>query len=138
MIRNIFSIIAGSIVAYIIISLVELASLWVYPLPEGVNLADEASMKAYMKEMPQGVFFLLLVAYAAGSLVGGAVAAFINTKMKLAASIGVAAVLTIMGFINLASLPHPVWFWIAGSAIYLPFAWLGGRQVVKRMERNVS
>ncbi len=127
--RNILSIIVGLIVGIIIISLVELLGHLVYPVPAGVrNLAE---LKSYFAEAPAIIFIVVILGYALGSLAGGLVAALIRKKSKMSNALTVGGILMGLGLRNLIILSHPLWVTIIALAVFIPFAWLGGKLAVK-------
>ena len=46
---------------------------------------------------------------------------------KVIHSIIVGALLMVSGIANMIMLPHPLWMWIFGLMIFIPFAYLGNR-----------
>ena len=132
MLKNSIAIIVGLIAAGIVIMLVEMFGHVIYPPPAEFDPADSDSIKMLIELAPAGALMMVVLAYVLGSLVGGAVAALIKGKNKLYRAMIVGIILMIAGIFNLASNPHPVWFWVLCLLIFVPFAYLGGRLVVKR------
>lgn len=67
----------------------------------------------------------LLIAFGAGSLTAGAVARLVSEHVTpLSASI-CGIVLMLLGFMNLLTVEHPMWFAISSTLVYIPAAWVG-------------
>jgi hypothetical protein len=111
MIRLILGIIAGLIAAVITVALVETLGHMIYPPPPGVDVTDPAQLSAIMSTIPLGAKIAVLVAWAVGILVGGAVSIIIARKTWPAWVVGGAVLL--MGAITMYMIPHPLWMIIA-------------------------
>jgi hypothetical protein len=130
--KRILSVFAGLITAFIVIFLLE--NLWkvIYPPPANLNLEDKAVWSELMKTMPMGALWCLILGYAAGSFAGGLVAAKVAVNVRV--SIVVGAILMVGGIANLVMIEHPLWFIIVSNLVYIPFAYLGGKMVVKTQQ----
>lgn len=129
MVRAILGTIVGVVAGTVVILLIEILGHNVYPFPPGVDPKDPESLKAYMAAAPLGASLFVLAAYAFGSFTGGAAGAAAGGKRG--AGVATGGVLMILGIVALLMYPHPVWFWAASLALYLPAAWLGARLVRK-------
>lgn len=127
---GICGIIVGSIVNMALI----MASWRIYPMPEGTNMYDPESMRAYIETLPTPAFLLVLAAHAGGALVGGFVAAAIGGKAHVLLGGIVGGFFLMGGIMNLFSLPSPLWFAIADLASYLPCGILGALLAPRRQE----
>lgn len=124
-VRSILAVIVGMLVAFVVIVLFEAVGVRLYPPPPGFNPADRESLKAMVTAMPLAAKLCVLLAYAAGSVAGGWVAARIAPRARMMHAMIVAALLFGAGLMNLMTIPHPPWFWVASSAIYWLGAWSG-------------
>lgn len=125
-VRSILAVIAGMLVAFVIIALVEMVGMRVYPPPAGMDPRDPESIKAAMAQIPLGALLVVLLAYAAGSVAGGWIAARFAPRARLMHAMIVGAILLGAGIMNMTMFPHPGWFWVSAIAIYLLGAWSGG------------
>jgi len=125
-VRSILAVVVGMLVAFVVIALVEAVGLRVYPLPAGIDLRDPASIKAAMAQRPLAALLFVLMAYAGGSVAGGWVAARFAPGSRIMHAMIVGAILVGAGIMNMMSIPHPVWFWVASIGICLLGAWRGG------------
>ena len=126
-VRSILAIIGGMLVAFVVIALIEVIGMRLYPPPAGMDPRDPESIRQPMANLPRAALLCLLVAYAAGSVAGGWVAARFAPSARLMHAMIVGGVLLGAGLMNLRTIPHPTWFWVSSIAIYLLGAWSGGR-----------
>jgi hypothetical protein len=132
--KTTLGLIAGVIVAFVIISLNENITSSIHPVPEGMNMNDIESVKAYINTMPITAFLAILLGYTVASFVGAFTATYISKIMRH--SFIVAFILMLANTANLVMIPHPVWFAIASSLIYPPFAWMGGKSAMAMQKKN--
>ena len=126
-VRSTLAVVVGMLVAFVLIALVQVIGLRVYPPPAGIDLTNPESLRSAMAEMPLGAQLFILLAYAAGSVAGGWVAARFAPSARMMHAMILAALLVGAGLVNLMSIPHPAWFWVASNAIYLLGAWSGAQ-----------
>ena len=126
-VRSILAVVVGMLVAFVLFALVQIIGMRAYPPPPGTDPMNAESVKAAMRQMPLGALLFVLLSYAAGSVAGGWVAARFAPKAKLMHAMIVGALLFGAGLVNLSMIPHPAWFGVASSAIYLLGAWSGAR-----------
>jgi hypothetical protein len=132
--KTTLGLIAGIIVAFVIISLNEHITSSMHPAPEGMNMNDIEVVKSYISTMPITAFLTILLGYSVASFVGAFTATYISKIIRH--SFIVALILILANTANLLMIPHPVWFAIASSLIYLPFAWLGGKSALSMQKKN--
>src|SRR5262249_27587947 len=91
---------------------------------------DPEALKKVLPTMPTGAFLLLLFDYAAGSLAGGLVAAWVARRRPALHALIVGGVLTVLGYLNLLLLPgHPAGSRAANGVVYLLPACAGFRLI---------
>ncbi len=134
--RKVGGFFVGFLVAMVVVILCQSLNLQLYPLPEGFDPSDTEALKAHVASQPTGAFFGVLASYFFGSLAGGATATRVAKDPR--AGIAVGAALMIGGFSNLTRIPHPVWFAIVSTLIYLPSAWIGSALALKRLEEDAQ
>ena len=125
MLRSIVALICGVIAGSIFNMAIVMLSWVMYPLPDGANTSDPATMKMYIQSLPAQAFLVVLAAHAGGALVGGLVAALIARKWQLVLGAIVGGFFLIGGIMNILSLPCPVWFAVADLVLYVPCGFLG-------------
>jgi hypothetical protein len=114
MIRSILAVVAGLVLSFAIVVLVQGLSAILYPLPPGVDVNDPASLRAAMADVPAGALFLVALAWFVGTFAGAWVAARVALRAPSAHAFAVGGILTLAGVANLLMLPHPAWFWVLG------------------------
>ena len=131
-IRSVLTVLAGAIVAGILIALVEAIGHLVYPPPPGVDPWDRESLRTAMESIPVGALVAVLLAWGVGTFAGSWLAARIAGRAGLAHGMVVGLLMLAAGVANMLMIPHPLWFWGAGVAVFPLTAWLGGRMVGDR------
>ena len=118
--RMILGIALGIVVAFATVFAINLAGHQVYPLPSDLNMRDPEAVGAFIETMPPGALAIMVIAWFAGALDGGIVAALVSRRSWTvwpAAGLVAAA-----GVINVLMIPHPVLLQIGAVAAPL----LGG------------
>lgn len=131
MAKLILKVFLGVISGGLVVFLVEMLGNTIYPPPQGTNMSDPESLRAYLQNAPTGSILFVILAWALGSFAGGFVTALINTYAKLQNAMIVGMVLMIFGIFNLIMLPSPLWFTILGILVFIPFAYGGGMLAIK-------
>lgn len=137
MIRNILSIVFGIVSSFIVILLIETIGHYISPPPVNFDLNKQDELKTYIESAPAIVFIMVLIAYAVGSFIGGLVAALIATDNKNGKALTVGGILLGLGVINLIMIPHPIWMIILGLAVFIPFAYIGGKIGIKLTTKKI-
>lgn len=125
--RNVGGMLAGLVVAVLLISLVQAASTLVYPLPEGLDVNDQEAMGAHIATLPAGAFLFVLGGYFLGTSVGAWLASRLHRLRPPAPGVTVGCLLFAAGVGNLLALPHPGWFMILCLLDFPLATWLGVR-----------
>ncbi len=128
MLRKILGTIAGLIAAVAVISVVQMISGMMYPMPEGVTMDDEAAFNAYVKGLPITAFLMVLLSYIAGSFIGGFIATMI-AKTKFIPAFVVGGLLAVAAILNAVAMPQPMWVSGLSVLVMMPMAWMGARLV---------
>lgn len=116
---------AGMAAAFIVIILVQQLNLMLHPLPPELDVKDKAALTAYARTLPLLAFLIVLLGYALGGSAGGLVAAKVG-RARSSATV-VAVLLVIASIMNLSTIPHPAWFWVANLAVVAVSPFLGAR-----------
>jgi len=126
MIRSVLAVVAGVIVAVIVVGVVEAIGHAIYPPPE-IDLSDSEALQAIIAKLPVGAIAFMLVAWGLGSFAGGLTAAGIAGRAHTAHASFVGGIQMAFGILTILMIPHPLWFVIASFAIVIPSAWLGAQ-----------
>ncbi len=131
MIRKILSILGGVAAAMIAITLLQMLTLLVHPLPSPEMVNDPDAIRRWVVEMPVSANLLLAFAYAVGSFAGGFVAGRIAgaDPFGMTAAVIIGVLLTLSGAVNFfVTMPgSPIWMIVLCLVIYIPFSVLGYR-----------
>lgn len=125
MARNVISIITGLVVGLIVVAGIQMINYGLFPLPPGLDPGDREGMLEHIKGLPTLAYIILLVSHLAGSFMASITACKIATNQFLKIALGLGIFFMIMGIINMIRIPHPMWFMILDSCIYVPAAYLG-------------
>lgn len=124
--KKIISTVAGVISGGIIVFIVEMMAHKIYPLPEGIDLSDEASMKLVMEYAPVGALLLVLLAWLLGAFVGGVVTSLLlSAELRQRQALTVGAIFLALDLSNLITFPHPWWMWVGAFIGSIPVAYAG-------------
>ncbi|MBP9696040.1 MAG: hypothetical protein KBD58_02365 [Thermomonas sp.] len=132
--RTILGAMAGLLVAFFTIMVVEFAGHQVYPPPPGLDPMVPADMAMIMQSMPLGAMLLVVVAWLTGAFDGGFVAALVARGNRPRVAAVVPALLVMAGVVGMVvQLPgHPLWMSIAGLLLPIPVALAGAGLASRR------
>jgi hypothetical protein len=132
MIRSIIAVIVGVIAGGVFNMAVLMLSWKVYPLPEGANMSDPATMKTYVQSLPTPAFLMVLLAHAGGALVGGFAAGLIARRSPVVLGAIVGGFFLLGGIMNVISIPAPLWFAVIDLVLYVPCGIVGAKLAPRR------
>jgi hypothetical protein len=116
--RSILAVVAGVVLANVVIFGIELIAWVIYPPPPGFDMHDPAAVRQLMMTMPAGAFAIVAAAYLLGTVVGAWVAVAISRRSPAACAAVVGGLLLASGVVNLVTIPHPAWFWPVSLAAF--------------------
>ena len=125
--RNILAVIVGLVVGSVVNMGIVMASGFIIPPPEGVDMQTTEGLKEAMKILEPKHFLMPFLAHALGTLVGASVAALIAASYKKGLAFVIGGLFFALGSLMISMVGGPLWF-IACDLIlaYLPMAWIGG------------
>ena len=124
-IKNLFAVIVALVAGGLVVYGFEYLIHQLYPSPDNIDLASHDSLKTYMREVNEGSLSLLLLAHSIGALTSGWVIGLLGLDNKRFLVLITGLILTLSGVVNLVVLPHPIWFSIADTCVYLPLTIMG-------------
>lgn len=127
------SVILGSVV----MSAVQLANYVTFPPPDGLDFNDPQQLEQIVDAMPVAVLWMLELSCALGSFAAGVVTALGAPGRRLTVALLVGAAFTLLGFVNLAQFPAPLWLAVVTTLTYVP-ATLAGVFVVGRLRVGMT
>lgn len=129
--RIFFAVIGGIVAAIIVIFIAEAFSHMIYPPPKATDMENPEAVRQMIQNLPVGALIIIIIGWAIGSFAGGVVSTLIIKNNKPFAALTTGTLLMLSGIINLMMFPHPLWMWIFGLAVNIPFAYLGFKFVSK-------
>jgi hypothetical protein len=125
--KNSITVILGLVAGVMAISAGHLLSNQILPPPEGMEVSNMESFVANADKLTTGHWLLALLSHALGPLVSGFIAGKFLASQHTKILYGTGIVWTILGVINLMTLPHPMWFKIVDLLMYLPMTFLSAK-----------
>lgn len=125
--RTAVGVVAGIVVAWLVITLSQLLSAALYPPPPGTDLTDPAALADFINTAPVTAMACVIAGYALAALSGGWVAARISRRHPRLAALIVGALVLLGVVLNYTMIPHPTWMLVSGVLLPVPMAWLGTR-----------
>ena len=122
--RSIGVIIAGLIVAMVLIIAVEVVTAIFHPFPPGADATDHEVVEAHVEKFPHWVLAIAVVGWGVTTFVSAWIATRLGTGRHPAHGIALGSLLLLAAAFNMSMLPYPVWFVVANLLI-LPLAILG-------------
>ena len=107
-----------------------LGNRW-YPLPEGTNLDDAASLKQAIAALPAGAFLMVLAAWVFGAAFGAFVASQISGRTRWWPGITVGVLVLAAAISEMLTAPFPVWLWVM-AFLLVPAASFAGSKFSMR------
>ena len=130
-VRSALVLLAGVVVAVVVVSLGDAVAGGIYSLPPGIDQSNPESMRQAVAGLPTAAFLLLLAGWVLAAAFGSYVAARLATHARAIHGLIVAVFVLVATVSNLAAIPHPTWLWPA-TIILIPAAgWLATRLVVR-------
>jgi len=124
--RTILGVLAGLVVAWLVMSLCEFGSVALHPPSPGLNLRHPEALALHIASAPLSALLLVLAGWVLGAFFGGWVAAKI-ARHRLAAALVIGALMVLGVIANNLLVPHPLWMTIAGITLPIPAAWFAAR-----------
>jgi hypothetical protein len=121
--RSVGSVIAGLIVAFILVIAVEVIGSNLHPFPPGIDPNDMEACKAHVAKFPAYVLALVVPLWGATVFVSSWLATRLGTGRHPAHGFVVGAIQFVAVAFNMSLLPYPIWFWINLIVIPLAFIW---------------
>ena len=130
--RAVVGVVAGIVVAWLVIVLSQWLSASLYPPPSGTDLTDSAVLADFINTAPVTAMACVIAGYALAALLGGWVAARIARAHPRIAAMIVGGMVLLGVVANYTMIPHPAWMLVSGVLMPLPMAWLGARLAGRR------
>lgn len=122
MLRTILGIVAGVVVAFVVLMGLEMAGHAAMPPPAGLDPADPEDLKQMVASASTAAKAWVVFAWFAAAVAGGWVA----RRLSRASWAGwvIAGLIVVGGIANIMMIPHPLWMQIAAVVAPLLGGWL--------------
>ena len=128
LVRSAFVLLAGVIVALVVVTLMDMVAGSMYTLPAGINRGDPESLRE--ANIPTKVFVVLLTGWVLSAAAGSYITARLSTHNRVVHGLIVTLFVLVATVGNLAAIPHPIWM-LPGAVILIPLGgWLAARLAV--------
>ena len=131
LVRRLLSVIGAVILAALLVNTMDAVREHLFPLPEGTNASDSASMKQAFMAQPAPAFLLILIGWTAGAGIGAYAACQFNGRTARWPGIAVGAIVLGGAVLTMIGLPHPTWLWVAAVPL-VPGAGIVGTRLAMR------
>jgi hypothetical protein len=108
--RSLLGVLAGAVVAVVMIMIVESIGMFLYPLPAGVDPTDSAALAAAVPSLPLGAFLFVLASWVLGAGAGALVALRVARGPARWPGLAVGCLVLLGAAYNIMVIPHPTWF----------------------------
>jgi hypothetical protein len=125
--RSAVALILGVVLGFILIAAIEIAGQVIYPFPTDTDPTDMEAVKTAFASAPPLVLVPVFLGWAVGTFAGAALAALLAGRAPVAHGLIIGVLFLLAGIANMLMLPHPLWFWVVGLAVFLPAGYLGGK-----------
>lgn len=125
MLRKLLGVLAGAIVAVLLIVVLETVIRYVFP-PPPLDLTDPEVRRTLAMNAPAGALLSVIAAYAVAALVGGWTAVRVARDGAWPAWV-VGGLLVVATVLNVVAIPHPAWFVVLALLVIAAGAWSAGQ-----------
>lgn len=132
MLRSIGAVVAGLVVAFLLMFGLEMLGMALFPPPPGLSLRDEADLARLVEMSSFGKKLWVVSGWSLASFAGGWLAARIGRRHRLVAGLAVGTFIVLGVVMNAVTIPHPMWMNALGVLLPIPLAWLGARLAMPR------
>ncbi len=123
--RYVWPVVAGFIVASIIMVIFEWINHYIFPLPASLNQSDTAAVQAFTMSLPWTAYILVFLGWAFGAFEGGCTAAWLAGENQFRATLVLAVLLVLAGIADMAILGFPLVAMALGLIILAVAPFLG-------------
>jgi hypothetical protein len=128
-IRSALVLLAGVVLAVLVVMLADALVGMLYPLPAGTDMNDQESLRRVIAAMPASAFALLLSGWVLAAGAGAYLAARLATRSVALHGMIVSVFVLVATVANLAAISHPAWLWPAAIVLIPAAGWIATRLV---------
>lgn len=116
MFRNAGAIVAGVVVAFVTVMLIDMLGHFVFPPPEGLDFSDPDAIRPYLATLPVGAYLFILASSVVAAFVGTLLACYIGRGNPVLFGGVVGGIVLAATIANFIAIPHPLWLSISTLA----------------------
>ena len=124
------SVIAGIVLASLVVNVMDALSTHLYPLPAGASDSAD-SMRQAVRSLPRPAFLIILIGWVTGAAVGAYAACEFSGRKAKWPGIAVGLIVLVAAVVPMFALPHPRWLW-AAAIVFVPAAGVAGSRFALR------
>lgn len=113
MLRNIAGIVAGVVIAFVTVMLIDKIGHMAYPPPDGLDFTDPDAVKPYMATLPVGALLMILASSVVATFIGTLVGCYVGTANAGLFGAVIGGLVLAATIANFIFIPHPLWLSIA-------------------------
>ena len=121
----IWPLVAGFIVASIIMFIFEWINHFIFPLPAGLDQKDTDAVQAFTASLQWTAYILVFLGWAVGAFEGGCTTAWLAGERQFRATAILAVLLVLAGIADMSILGFPLVSTLLGLLILVIFPYLG-------------
>lgn len=133
---RVWPVIAGFIIASIVMMAFECANSFFFPLPENLDWADPEAVRALTASLPWTAYILVLLGWMAGSFAGGIGTSYLSGDSRYRTALSLGIILTLAGIVNNMLIGHHIAFSVISLPQFLIFTYLGHRYCTRMHESS--
>ena len=123
--RWVWPVLAGFIVASIIMLIFEWINHFIFPLPVGLDVNDTVAVQAFTASLPWTAYILVFLGWAVGAFEGGCTTAWLSNENQFGATTVLAAFLVLAGIADVMMIGFPMVVAVLGLCILGVCPYLG-------------
>jgi len=129
--RNVLAVFAALFVGCGLILAVQSLNMIFFPFPDDVDIQNREEFAAYVESLPIAALYVVLASYVIGSFCSAWTAAKLGKSHQLVLGLFMGAFYQAAGIWTFATIPTPMWMWIAGFFVVIPPAYLGAQLALR-------
>jgi len=116
MFRSAAAIVAGVVVAFVTVMLIDMLGHTIFPPPEGLDFSDPDAIRPYLATLPVGAYLFILASSVVAAFVGTLLACYIGRNNPALFGGVVGGIVLAATIANFIAIPHPLWLSISTLA----------------------
>ena len=133
--KKVLAVIAGMVAGGIAMSIVQMISSLLHPMPANLSLSDTEGVREWISNLPASAFAIVLFSHSLGAYVAAVVCRLIVGEKWRRGTLIIAGLFTLAGIANSIIIPQPIWVSLVDVVVYFPAALLG-ESMIRNSKRD--